>query len=75
MLWRVEWRPVENPRQKGELADSAIRSGICGRSRRSSLDRRLRIGYADVDVQPEDQLAAGGVLQLLDDPAGSARDR
>ena len=41
------------------------------------LDRRLRIRNADVDVEAEDQLPAGGILHLLDDPlvAGPVRDQ
>ena len=68
-LCRVERSPLGRPRQKGELAESAISSGICRRRTRTTLIAVSGSGRADVDVQPEDQLAAGRVLHLLDDPA------
>ena len=39
------------------------------------LDRLLGVVHRDVHVQAEDQLAAGDVLELVDEVRGSGRAR
>ena len=66
---RVDWRPVLSPRQKGEFADSASRSGTCTRMPLVTWIALSGSSTPDVHVDAEDDLLARHELEAGDQVA------
>ena len=64
-LMRVEPSLVSEPRQKGELVESATRSGTRPASALIGPDRGVSVGHGDVDVQAVDRLRPRDPAHLL----------
>ena len=56
-----------SPRQNGELAESARKSGRCTNNPLTTWIALSGSSTADVHVHPEDQLASCDVLELVDE--------